>query len=181
MVALLSESAAEVLRAAPLTYDEVGATAGPPPPGYGHLERSRSLPGRDFEAGAERLMGWQVHEAAGLRVTASELRVELDAVVEMFLGPWWLGVRAVCRVVQVFDEPDRVGFAYGTLPGHAESGEEAFVLERVGDVTSFTVRAFSRPVTRMARLGGPATGLVQGVMAERYLKAVSGPRRDGLT
>jgi uncharacterized protein (UPF0548 family) len=34
------------------------------------------------------------------------------------------------RVVAVADEPDRCGFAYGTLPGHAVCGEEAFVVAR---------------------------------------------------
>lgn len=118
MVALLSESTTAALRAARLTYAEVGATAGKLPAGYGHLERSRVLPAADFEPGAERLMQWHVHEVAGLRVSASSLRVEPETVVEMFLGPRWLSVRAVCRVVYVIDEPDRVGFAYGTLPGH---------------------------------------------------------------
>jgi uncharacterized protein (UPF0548 family) len=36
------------------------------------------------------------------------------------LGP----IRVPCRVVYVLDEPERRGFAYGTLPGHPESGEE---------------------------------------------------------
>ena len=33
------------------------------------------------------------------------------------------------RVVYVIDEPLRKGFAYGTLPGHPETGEEAFIVE----------------------------------------------------
>lgn len=173
MVALLPASVASDLRSAPFTYPEVGATTGTLPPGYAHLERTRALPARDFVAGAERLMRWHVHEVAGLRVAASAPRVEQDAVVEMFLGPRLLRVRAVCRVVHVIDEPDRIGFAYGTLPGHPESGEEAFILERVHGVTRFTVRAFSRPVTRLARLGGPVTSLVQAIMAARYLEAVA--------
>ena len=36
-------------------------------------------------------------------------------------------LQAPCRVVYVIDEPDIRGFAYGTLPGHPESGEERFV------------------------------------------------------
>jgi uncharacterized protein (UPF0548 family) len=91
----------------------------------------------------------------------------------MFLGPRWLRVRAVCRVVYVVDEPDRVGFAYGTLPGHPESGEESFILERLDGVTRFSVRAFSRPATQLARFGGPVTSLAQRIMTARYLVAVS--------
>lgn len=173
MVAELSGPLAAELTALPFTYRDVGATAGNMPSGYAHLESSRALPLADYESGIDRLMRWQVHEVAGLRVAASSRQVEPGSVVEMFLGPRWLRVRAVCRVVYVVDEPDRVGFAYGTLPGHPESGEEAFILERVNGVARFTVRAFSRPVTRLARLGGPLTSLAQTVMTERYLRAVA--------
>ena len=172
MVVQLSESAASMLRSAPFTYQEVGATAGVLPPEYGHLERTRALSSADFDAGVERLMNWQVHEVAGLRLAASALRVEPDAVIEMFLGPQWLRIRAVCRVVYVINEPDRAGFAYGTLPGHPESGEEAFILERLDGAARFTVRAFSRPATRLARIGGPVTSLAQRIMTARYLDAV---------
>jgi hypothetical protein len=55
-------------------------------------------------------------------------------------------MRAPCRVVYVIDEPRRRGFAYGTLPGHPESGEEAFVLEQRDDGTiASNIIAFSRP------------------------------------
>lgn len=173
MVALLSKPQASALRSARFTYDEVGATAGEMPVGYAHLERERVMLASDFERGADRLMQWQVHETSGLSVTASAHRVEADGVVEMFLGPRWLAIRAVCRVVYIVDEPDRVGFAYGTLPGHAESGEEAFILERLDGVARFTVRAFSKPATRLARLGGPVTSVAQTLMAKRYLEAVA--------
>ena len=173
MVALLSTTAAAALRSEPFTYGEVGATVGDLPAGYGHLERVAVLPLKNFERGVERLMQWQMHEAAGLRVCASSSTVEPNAVVEMFLGPRLLDIRAVCRVVYVLDEPDRAGFAYGTLPGHAESGEEAFILERSDDVARFTVRAFSRPVTRLARLGGPVTSWAQNAMAARYLDVLA--------
>jgi uncharacterized protein (UPF0548 family) len=179
MVAPLAKSVVAGLRSVPFTYDHVGATAGDLPPGYAHLERSRALPLGAFESGAERLMRWQVHESAGLRVSASEPSVEPNSVVEMFLGPRLLGIRAVCRVVYVIDEPGRVGFAYGTLPGHAESGEEAFLLERRDGVARFRVRAFSKPATRLARLGGPVTSLVQAIMAKRYLNAVAAGAEGG--
>lgn len=37
----------------------------------------------------------------------------------------------------------------------------------------FTVRAFSRPATWYARLGAPVTAMVQRVVTERYLRALS--------
>jgi uncharacterized protein (UPF0548 family) len=76
--------------------------------------------------------------------------------------------------VHVIDEPTRQGFAYGTLPGHPERGEEAFVLDRHGDGSvSFTVTAFSRPATLLAKLGGPVGHLVQNLMTDRYLGSLS--------
>lgn len=174
MVAEMPAERVAELSAAPFTYAEVGETARDRlPSGYHHLGRSRAIPKEAFDEAAERLMTWQVHETAGLRVFASSARVEQDAVVEMYLGPPWLRIRAVCRVVHVFNEPDRIGFAYGTLPGHAESGEESFVLDRRDGRPRFTVRAFSNPDSTLTTLGGPVARRVQVAMASRYLRAAT--------
>jgi uncharacterized protein (UPF0548 family) len=91
----------------------------------------------------------------------------------MRLGPGVISMRIPCRVVYVIDEPDRRGFAYGTLPGHPESGEESFVLHReTGDRVRFVITAFSRPSTRLAKLGGPATQRLQHFMTTRYLRSL---------
>ncbi|WP_307816580.1 DUF1990 family protein [Nocardioides limicola] len=176
MVALLGEGAAIRLRSLPLTYSEVGATASAMPPGYRHLAHSTTLPRGAFEGAAELLMTWGMHERAGLRVRSSAPRVAPDEVVSMRVGPSLLGIDAVCRVVSVIEEPDRVGFAYGTLPGHPESGEEAFVLTRHDDEATFTIRAFSRPATRLARLGGPLSRRAQDHFTQRYLRAIDPER-----
>jgi uncharacterized protein (UPF0548 family) len=77
---------------------------------------------------------------------------------------------APCRVVYVIDEPDRWGFAYGTLPGHHESGEEAFVLHRTDDGRSvLSITAFSRPATALAKLAGPFGRGAQSLITNRYL------------
>lgn len=72
------------------------------------------------------------------------------------------------------DEPDRVGFAYGTLPGHPECGEQSFVVTR--DETGavwFTIRAFSRPARWFSRLGAPVTRVLQRLATRRYLRALT--------
>lgn len=77
-------------------------------------------------------------------------------MLRLGLGP--ISVRAPVRVVYLIDEPTRTGFAYGTLPGHPESGEEAFVVQlQDSGVVTFGITAFSRPATTLARLGGPLT------------------------
>lgn len=86
------------------------------------------------------------------------------------VGP--VSLRIPCRVAYVVEEPDRVGFAYGTLPGHPECGEEFFAVERRGGGATMVVRAFSKPATLLARVGGPVTRRVQSVMTDRYLRAL---------
>ncbi|MGB7357309.1 MAG: DUF1990 family protein, partial [Mycobacterium sp.] len=56
----------------PLTYTEVGATAGPMPSGYHHLHKSSVIGrGRDrFDEAAARGMRWGMLRGAGLRVEA---------------------------------------------------------------------------------------------------------------
>ena len=164
-----------VLEAAAFTYPEVGATADPtPPPGYHHLRRTCALPGADFHRAARDLMSWQVQERSGIRVAASARTAESDAVVLMRLGVGRASLRIPCRVVYTVEETDRVGFAYGTLPGHPERGEELFLLERgSGGPVTLTIAAFSKPATRLARAGGPATRWMQAFMTDRYLRALT--------
>ena len=79
------------------------------------------------------------------------------------IGLWWLNA---CRIVYVVDEPGpirRFGFAYGTLPDHAESGEERFLVEwdRTSEDVWYDILALSRPHQFMARLGYLYTRRVQ--------------------
>jgi uncharacterized protein (UPF0548 family) len=171
---------ADRMRDLPLTYAEVGATAGTLPPDYRHLEEDRVVGhGRAaFETAAEALMGWVVQRRAGLGVQTSSDRVELDAVAVIRLGPRPFAVRAPVRVVAVIVEPERRGFSYGTLPGHPETGEESFVLtfepnERdESSAVRLTIRAFSRPGGWLGRLSGPAGRGIQRQITRRYLRAL---------
>lgn len=157
-----------------LTYPEVGGTAGELPAGYRHIRGSRELPsGVGFDDAVTALMTWRLHQRAGLRVAASSPTAMLGAVVLLRLGIGPVAIDAPCRVVRVVDETDRKGFAYGTLAGHPESGEESFVLTRLQDGTvRFDVVAFSRPHSRIARLGGPLTTAAQRLATRRYLHAL---------
>jgi uncharacterized protein (UPF0548 family) len=79
---------------------------------------------------------------------------------------------AAGRVVYTTNEPDRRGFAYGTLPDHPARGEEAFHLIRQGSSLLFRVRVFSRPRLAVARLGAPVTRTMQHRMYNRYLSVM---------
>jgi uncharacterized protein (UPF0548 family) len=156
----------------PLTYTEVGATAGPPPADYGHLHASAVIGhGRQrFEEAAAAVMRWGMLRGAGVRVEATTEVAAVGSEVLVGLGP----LRAPCRVVYVVDEPDHRGFAYGTLPGHPETGEELFAVryDPASDAVYAEVTAFSRHGTWWSRLAGPVTSLAQRVISRRYLRAL---------
>jgi uncharacterized protein (UPF0548 family) len=95
----------------------------------------------------------------------------MSAVLKMKVGPFV--VDAPVRVVYVIDDPDRAGFAYGTLEGHPESGEEAFILERREDDSVWlTVRSFSRAASFGWRLLSPVSAQVRKGITARYLRAL---------
>ena len=160
---------------APLGYAEVGATTGVLPPGYHHLpERVRLGTGTaTFESAAAELVRWEVQRRAGLRVTPSAPAVDVGVVAVLRIGLGPAALRAPVRVVHVVDEPDRRGYAYGTLVGHPERGEEAFVVERddAGRVW-FTVTAFSVPARWPMRMAGPVGRLFQRAYAWRLGRAL---------
>jgi uncharacterized protein (UPF0548 family) len=88
---------------------------------------------------------------------------EVVAVIGRAFGVWWVNA---CRIVYVVDEAgpvSRFGFAYGTLPGHVESGEERFLVEwdRADGGVWYDILAFSRPRHVLTRLGYPVVRRLQ--------------------
>lgn len=155
-----------------LSYPELGATAGDLPPGYRHVRLSRRIgSGRArFESAAAAVMRYGMLRGAGVRVSATTEVAEVGTDVLGRLGPFL----APCRVVYVIDEPDRRGFAYGSLPGHAVRGEELFAVrfDPSDGAVYAEVVAFSRPATWWSRLGRPVLAMSQQVVSRRYLDAV---------
>ena len=156
----------------PLTYAEVGATAGRLPEGYHHVRLSSPIgTGRSrFEQAAAAVMRYGMLRGAGLRVAATTEVAEVGTDVLGKLGPF----AAPCRVVYVLDEPNRRGFAYGSLPGHAVSGEEMFGVryDPADESVHAEVVAFSRPATWWSQIGAPVTSVIQRVVTRRYLSVV---------
>lgn len=164
------------LAALPFSYPEVGASAGDLPPGYRHITVERRLgTGLDrFQTAADRVMTWDMHRRAGLLVdlTAPSVTAGQVAVVSILLGSVPIG--APVRVVDVVTEPTVRGFAYGTLHGHPESGEERFLVHHDADDTvRATIRAFSRPARWYTKLGAPLARRIQDRTTNRYLDALA--------
>ena len=164
------------LVAAPLTYDDVGATrSGPLPPGYAHAEHAAVIGSGDaaFERAVAAVFDWRAQRAAGLRVRATGSPRDAGTVVVLTAGLRRLGYDIPCRVVWACTDGPAQGFGYGTLPGHPENGEEAFVVERRDDgEVVFRTRVFSRLASPLARLGGQVSRLVQRAALGRYAAAV---------
>lgn len=145
------------------------------PIGYGHVHRDVLLgTGRAvFERAVTGLFHWRMHQNAGFTVTSSSTTAAPGVVAVLRLGWRPLRLTIPCRVVYTVEEADRQGFAYGTLPGHPEQGEEAFMVVMTGTrEVRIRIRAFSRPASLLARSGGPVTRMVQQYATDRYVRAI---------
>ncbi|HWO01373.1 MAG TPA: DUF1990 domain-containing protein [Blastocatellia bacterium] len=96
------------------------------------------------------------------------------AVLAHHLGFWSLNA---CRIVSVIEEegPRReFGFVYGTLPDHAERGQERFAVEwdRESGKVFYDILAYSRPNKLLARLGYPFTRALQKRFARDSMQAM---------
>lgn len=157
-------------------YDGVGSTrSGTAPPGYRVVEVRRHVGSgqRTFDAAVAALDAWAAQRHAGVEVHPVDARPDEGTTVLQLLrlGPLW--ATAACRVVYRISEPDRAGYAYGTLSRHPVRGEEAFLVERdAAGVVRVRILAFSRPRHWLTRLGGPVGRLVQRRTAARYAEGV---------
>jgi uncharacterized protein (UPF0548 family) len=146
------------------TYPAVDGRQGVVPPGY-HLDHARFPLGRGERAFAQAkaaLRGWKQFDVgwASARPDTTPLAPgQTVAVVFRIFGLWSM---CSARIVYAIDEPNRFGFAYGTLPGHVESGEEQFLIERTDDgAVWYDVRAFSRPQHMLTKIGFPLVRCLQ--------------------
>ena len=157
-------------RDAPLSYPEVGASLGALPEGYRHDSHDVWLGESDaaYRRAAQGLAEWRAHRAAGVQVYPPDATLATGTTVALALPLLGVHALAACRIVAVIREASRFGFAYGTVAGHPERGEEAFVVERIGDTVRFRITAFSKPADPLARIGAPATRLVQRRVTRAY-------------
>jgi uncharacterized protein (UPF0548 family) len=141
-----------------LTYQGVGTTRNQPPAGYvvDHTRAKLGTGEKVFASASAALENWQQFQLGWLEAWPATTSIRPDrviAVVARSIGVWWLNA---CRIVYVIDEQKRFGFAYGTLPEYAGSGEERFLVEMDDDGTVwYDVLAFSRPHGALPHLGYP--------------------------
>lgn len=157
---------------AALNYDHEGSTLQHGAvPGVPDRSYSIEVPG-DLAVARETLRRWAPHAGIKARIvpTGAPMEPGTTLLVVAAFGPLEMAVPD--RVVAVVDEPERFGFAYGTLTGHAEAGEEAFLAEQIApDQLRLTVRVQAGPATWLAKLGTPVVAVLQKTAARRYLAA----------
>jgi uncharacterized protein (UPF0548 family) len=166
----------DALRSVEPSYTEIGyALAGTMPSGYRN-NRYEAVLGQGPEAyqrAIDGLRSWKAHRLPGIDVLPRETQIRSGATVIVTLGTPALSLAAPCRIVGVLEESSRWGFAYGTLPGHPEQGEEAFVVSiSTKGAVRFEITAFSRPGDKTVRLLGPVGRAIQTAGTNGYLRAL---------
>jgi len=166
----------EELTSAEPTYRDVGGTlAGARPEGF-HHDHYETLLGqgvRTFLRSVEGLKTWRAHRLPGMRVFPDTQEIVTGATVIVTLGSPLIAIAVPCRIVTVAYGPTRWGFAYGTLPGHPEQGEEAFIVSMSPDQSvRFEIEAFSRPGEPLVRLSGPIGRAMQKGGTAGYLRSL---------
>jgi len=164
-------------RAAAPTYDHVGSTLDPARRAAPVVRVRHRTVGRGptaFEAARQALRTWVPQLGIGATVEPEGQAVVTGATVLVVLRRGPLHVVAPDRIVGVVDEPRRFGYAYGSLPGHPERGEESFVVEHLDDDTvRATIRVQAGPGTLPAHVVAPLVRAVQHAALDGYLSAIA--------
>ncbi len=149
-------------RGAPFSYAGVGASRDAPKKVSGYaVDHNRVLLGNGegaFMRAAEALYAWKMFDLGWVRLLPRGAPVEVGTTVAVLARHHGFRSLNFSRVAyEVCGEEvgvRKLGFAYGTLPEHAESGEERFVVEWHPDGSVFyDLYAFSRPNHLLSRLG----------------------------
>ncbi len=158
----------ERCRDLPLSYAEVGCSNAGVPAGYA-VDGYRVQLGSGaatFARARAALGAWRMLRLGWVEPCWPDAPVKEGTLVGTLARVFGLWAVNVCRIVFVVDEVGpvtRYGLAYGTLPGHAETGEERFLIEwhRADDSVWYDIRAVSKPGGLLTRLGYRLTRRLQ--------------------
>ena len=167
-----------------LMYPSVGATRdGNHPSGF-TVDKNRICLGSGqstFDVAKHALCAWKHFRFDWIELHRADNDPAPDQTVGVLARAMGLWVLNACRVVYVVEEIEpirRFAFAYGTLPEHAESGEERFQVEwQPDDSIWYDIFAFSRPNQLMSRLAYPYVRRKQRQFATESMQAM----KDAIT
>jgi len=164
----------------PLSYAEVGCSRGIGLAGYvGDSYRIRLGSGAAvFERARQAVRDWRMLRLGWVEPCWPDASLKEGALVGTVARVFGLWTVNVCRIVFIVDEEgpvSRFGFAYGTLPGHVECGEERFLVEwrRADNSVWYDIRAISKPGGLLARLAYPLTRWLQRRFGRGSLRALA--------
>ncbi len=164
----------------PFSYEEVGASKEKIPLGYPINHRRVQLgSGTDAFARARKAIeSWTMYRLDWTRIYPPVAPIAQDETVCVIVNHGFCWSLNPCRIVYVLEENggeiERYGFAFGTLPGHSEEGEEKFTVERrrADDSVWYELLSFARPHHILARIGFPFVPLFQRKFAEDSARAM---------
>jgi uncharacterized protein (UPF0548 family) len=134
------------------SYAPVGRSRDRSPSGY-TVDHSRIELGHGadvFERAKNAIKNWKMFDMAWVQLCWPDEPIVTGAVVAVLVSHFGFWSLNACRIVYAIEERgavERYGFAYGTLPGHAEFGEERFTVEyhQADQGVWYDLYAFSRP------------------------------------
>jgi len=171
-------------RMTPFNYAEVGRSLGPTPAGYAanHGRVRLGYGEATFNKAVEALRSWKMFDLGWVSLCRAGVEIEVGTTVAALARHFGFWSLHPARIVFLIDDDDarmrRSGFAYGTLRGHGERGEETFIIEWhfADDSVWYDLRSFSRPGQLLTTLGYPIARMLQKRFARQstqiMLKAV---------
>jgi len=153
----------------PFSYEEVGASKDKIPSGYpiNHHRIQIGNGANAFTAAKKAIQNWTMYRLEWTRLFPFDTPIAVGETVCVVVNHRFCWSINPCRIVYLIEESageiERYGFAFGTLPGHSEEGEERFTVEwnRADDSVCYELLAFARPHHILARIGFPLVGLFQ--------------------
>ncbi len=174
------ESFLATQRELPFSYKEVGASQNAVPEGFpiNHYRARLSAGETAFARAKDALQNWAMYKLEWTKIYPSGAPVKPNGVVCVVVNHGFCWSINPCRIIYVLEETEgaveRFGFAFGTLPGHSEEGEERFTVEwqRDNDSVWYELLAFARPHHILAKIGSPFVGFTQRRFAKDSFSAM---------
>jgi uncharacterized protein (UPF0548 family) len=163
----------------PFSYKEVGASKSVVPQNY-PINHHRIRVGSgvaDYARAKNALQSWTMYKLDWTRIYPPDAPIAIGETVVVIVNHHFCWSMNSCRIVYVLEEneaTERFGFAFGTLPGHSETGEERFTVEwnRDDDSVWYELLAFALPHHILAKIAAPFVHFVQRKFALDSQKAM---------
>lgn len=128
----------------------------------------------DFDRASAAITAWAGHRRAGINRIPEQPPIAVGQSLALAIPVGPISVSATARIIEVFDEQDRYGFTYSTLPHHPEDGEESFIVTRQpGGELEMVVTAVWRGAAVANHVLPPVTRFLQNQAIGRYLSGTA--------